>query len=273
MYCLSFEASRISANVSKCVMSSKNLNLNEELFIQNYNYNSIYDSIRILEEKIGNSKLEVLDLKLVTLPFFYVINRIISFGKVLISPELQFYACRIEDEDWLKDKLAKIRKAEEKILRSGKAEKICKINELEGKMLGYPECCIENFVRKKKMRNLGKRVISPEGQIAEEFLSEEYYKVLDSVFLANKDVESVELPLSLFALNFYPCKLSCKKAKRIGEVCMERMEELGKERLFKAGVVAAMCNIMAICIKMKKLSGKNRDYCYFSPEDIIRFLI
>ena len=74
------------------------------------------------------------------------------------------------------------------------------------------------------------------------------------------------IPKSLFAFNFYPCSLKCRSAEKAGEKCKEVLDGRLKG-LFEAGVVAAMCDIEAICVKMGKVKGK--DYVYLSPDEII----
>ncbi len=276
--CLFFEVSRIIANVSKCIMYNPFPELTKETVNEIFTFfdpNDPYSKVEKLEFELSKKleKTEVFGVDLVYIPFFYLVNRIVCLGKVIITPELQFYICKQEDKEWAKNQLKKIRKIEENILKSGNTSKIYKINKIEGNLLGYPKCCVENFVRRKKLRNSGKRITSPEGLIAMEFIENGYHTILDSIFLKKENIMNVKLPLTLFAFNFYPCKLNCKRAEKIGNTCFEKMSEIGMEKLFRAGIVAVMCNVLSMCIKMKIVDGTNRTYSYYSPEKIIKHLI
>ena len=273
---LKFEASRLLAGISKCVMYNPFPELTAEYeakvrTVLQGEIERVYEYIEELEDELRkkSGKFDFGNLSLKFEPFFFLVNRIVCRGSVVISPELQFYLCRDDIARYTK----KIRKTEMKILKSRNPSKIYRINELEGEMLGYPSCCIGNFSRRKRLRNTGKSIKSPEEVVADEFVEMGLHEILDAVFSGKTSLEDVELPKSLFAFNFYPCTIRCRSAEKIGEKCESALEELEMKYLFRAGVVAAMCDILEICIKMKKIEGKNRSYCYERPEEIIKKLI
>jgi hypothetical protein len=279
MLTLRFEASRLLAGVSKCIMYNPFPDLTVEYEMraravvthETGKIENVYASIEELEEELREkvTGFEFSNLEIQVEPFFFLVNRIVSTGRILISPELQFYLCI----DRVSRTLRKIRKAELRVIKSRKPEKICRVNELEGELLGYPDCCISNFSKRKRLRNLGKNVKSPEGEIAEEFVNTGYHLLVDRVFSNRALLKDAELPNSLFTFNFYPCSIKCKKAEKTGERCKNALAEIGEETLFKAGVLSVMCDILKLCIKMKRINGKNRDYCYTNPEEIIRMFI
>ncbi len=279
MLTLAFEASRISAGISECVMSNYTFpecfeyEARVKTAVKVLELEELYSAVSEIEEEIRGKveSVKVFDLELTFEPFFYLVNRIVCLGSVVLTPELQFYACKNPEKVRLK--LNKIRKVEEKVLKTQKAEKIHRINELEGELLGYPECCVKKFSKSKKLRNLGKPVKPPEGEIAEEFLKKGYHETLDRIFRENVSLREVKIPESLFAFNFYPCNIECKRAKAVGKSCKSKLEKFNMGELFMAGVVASMCGILAMCIKMRKINGKGRDYCYTEPEEIMRKLL
>ena len=273
---LKFEASRLLANISKCVMYNPFPELTAEYetkvrMLLHGEIERVYEYIEELEDELRKKagEFEFEDLRLKFEPFFFLVNRIVCRGNVVISPELQFYLCKDDIARYTK----KIRKTELKIVKSGNPSKIYRINELEGEILGYPSCCISNFSKRKRLRNAGKSIKSPEEVVADEFVEMGLHEILDAVFSGKISLRDVELPNSLFAFNFYPCTLKCERAEKIGEKCESVLEELEMGNLFRAGVVAAMCDILEICIKMKKIEGKNRSYCYAKPEEIMKKLI
>ncbi len=273
---LKFEASRLLAGISKCVMYNPFPELTAEYeakvrTVLQGEIERVCEYIEELEDELRkkSGEFEFGNLNLKFEPFFFLVNRIVCRGEVVVSPELQFYLCR----DGIARYTKKIRKTEMKILKSRNPSKIYRINELEGEMLGYPSCCIGNFSKRKRLRNSGKGVRSPEEVVADEFVEVGLYRVLDAVFTGKISLKEAELPNSLFAFNFYPCTINCRRAEKIGERCESALEELGMKNLFRAGVVAAMCDILEICIKMKKIEGKNRSYCYDRSEEIMKKLI
>jgi len=273
---LKFEASRLLANLSKCIMYNPFPELTAEYetkvrLVLSNEIEKVYECIEELEDELREKagEFEFGSLRMKFEPFFFLVDRIVCRGDIVISPELQFYLCKDNITRYTK----KIRKTELKIVKNRNPSKIYKLNELEGEMLGYPSCCISSFSKRKRLRNTGKSVKSPEEVIADEFIEMGLHEVLDAIFAGEVSLKEAKLPDSLFAFNFYPCTLMCKRAGKTGEKCKNALEELQMGNVFKAGVVAAMCDILEICIKMKKIEGKNRSYCYAKPEEIMKKLI
>ncbi len=294
---LIFESSRIFSGNGECViLHPENAEKYEELCrsAEYYSFRAVeayisgglgLNELKLAVDRVENElrcrtgKLVAGDAVFELIPHIFLVNRIVCSGKVELIPEVQIYACpapasendindiKIKRVKNVEKTLEKIRKAEIKAIKTGKTDYVSRINELEGSMLGYPDCCVKEFSRRKKLRNSGKRVKSLEGEIAEEYLKQGLHRILERAF--RDGIEKVEgsIPKTLFALNFYPCSLSCRKAEKVGEECKSFLEEKKYKYLFEAGVLAAMCDIETICVKMGKIKG--RDYIYLSPEAVI----
>ena len=291
MLTLTFESSRIFAGISNCIMLHPANASEFEAFrrtaercasgvLEAYvsgragleELRAAIEKLELdVERKLENVRLNVGGEELRLIPYIFSVNRIVCSGRLEFSPELQFYACKSGEIEDVRKSLKKIRSAELRAIKSGKAEKVSKVNELEGAMLGYPQCCVKEFSRRKRLRNSGKNVRSLEGKIAEEYLKLGLSEALERAF--REGVMSVldSIPSSLFAFNFYPCSLKCKNAEKVGRECRRALEERGFSLLFEAGVIAAMCDLEAICVKMRKIRGKS--FVYLSPEDIISRLL
>ncbi|MEM1579031.1 MAG: DUF483 domain-containing protein [Archaeoglobaceae archaeon] len=122
-------------------------------------------------------------------------------GDLEISPIRFFVVTR--DERFLKA----ISRIEQKILSGAisfqKGRK--KLIKLEGKLFGYPECCVEAYFRSKCELPLETKLIIEcfERGIFEDLLA------------ALKKSETCFFP-QFFTMNFYPCEVGCRRAKRIG---------------------------------------------------------
>ncbi|MEM0202399.1 MAG: DUF483 domain-containing protein [Archaeoglobaceae archaeon] len=80
-----------------------------------------------------------------------------------------------------------------------------KLIKLEGEAFGYPECCIKAYARSKGDFPLETRLI------LECFEFGTFESLIDSL-----KKSEVRLFPQFFTMNFYPCRVDCKRAKRIG---------------------------------------------------------
>ena len=99
------------------------------------------------------------------------------------------------------------------LLESGNSEKaVAFLIEGEGKILGYPKCCIDKvleYEEKKKTSEIRKR------------LSEE--------LVYEREVHLHEYPHTFFTNGFYPCSVNCSAAKKVGmresEILSQKLNE------------------------------------------------
>ena len=143
-------------------------------------------------------------------PKVFFVNRILNSPPFVV--DVNIYISKNDDE------LEKLQNIERKVLKgklsysTGKS----KIIRLEGRMLGYPNCCIENYVEGKET---GK---SAERDLIYECLTKGYFD-----FLLMHCIQSrILFTPSLFTSNFYPCSIECSKAIRIGERIREWLEDI-----------------------------------------------
>jgi len=147
------------------------------------------------------------------------------FDPITLSPSkrISFYICR--DREEALNYLRKIEKLEKKITK----ENIKKIIKIEGKLLGYPKCCIKKF---SKLKVAGR---SPEKDIIIECIEKE---VFYSVLKGYPDPELPEIAYSLFTTNFYPCKIDCERAVEIGKYLTKY------DRRYKYKIVLSVLNLL-----------------------------
>jgi len=110
--------------------------------------------------------------------------------------------------------------------------------ELEGKLLGYPECCIRKFSR---LKVDGK---NPEKKTIVECIERGVFEDLLRSYPEPNQIKS------LFTTNFYPCSLDCKRANEIGE----RLVEYDRNYRFK--IVISIINLMTPVFKIYKFKPK-----------------
>jgi hypothetical protein len=223
------ESARIYAGLSKYVLlqqtfSDTLLNFTPELkyLLQCYlsdeiGVNELYSRIRVIERSIKQeternvlSKLcEKLGLRIH--PKIFFVNRILSTPPLLISVDVYVSKSNGSELDRLQD-------IERKILK-GKVDRTTgrgRIIRLEGKILGYPECCIENYAQGKET---GK---SAERNLVDECLTKGYFDSLLSHYIHSK----ILFTPSLFTSNFYPCSIGCLEAVEIGEKIRDWLADL-----------------------------------------------
>ncbi len=159
------------------------------------------------------------------IPCATILNRI---SKPLVSPGVFFYLCRRERSEEVQQKLSSIREIELEAFNelnesypnspeeadSEWVEKIVSINRMEGELLGYPQCCVSEFI---KSREKGR---NHETEIALQCLQNGDVELALDCFLTPRKVRGVELPNSFyshFTSNFYPCSVECDQAISISK--------------------------------------------------------
>ena len=249
---LFFEVVRILANVAVCVLPQQVFNVNSNnLHLLNTTFSYISRSINLqkfkeeinnVENRISNTlednkiKKELRELGIDVLPFCTIVDKIISSKEMPIFPNVQYYVYKIEEEDSVKKILEKIRKMEIEILNSknikSQLKNRLKIIKLEGELLGYPKCCINEFIKLKKKNILEGYKVTPEKKVIIDLLNskmlEEFQKIIESsLSYFNESL------YSLFSMNFYPCSIACRNAIKVGKICEEYLDNV--ENAFKKG--------------------------------------
>lgn len=174
------------------------------------------------------------------IPSAMILNRI---SKPYLVSEVFFYLCCEDKVRKVNRKLKSIKKIEINVLNSNLVnnipaneealiDSITRINKLEGELLGYPDCCISEFVKNKK------EGFFHETKIALECLRNEEFDVAIDCFLNPEKVKEAELPdffYSHFTSNFYPCKVSCKNAIKTGKANEEYFGEF--KELYRGRII------------------------------------
>jgi len=137
------------------------------------------------------------------------INWIVSSQEPLPSNHLLFYVFRKN----CKKEVMKTLKEIERLEKNPTLENRLRINELEGILLGYPDCCVREFIHLKRLSSLGEALPPETKTVLECIRSGLFAEVLKNF----PEPEIPEIAYSLFTSNFYPCKIGCTKAKRIGK--------------------------------------------------------
>ncbi len=154
--------------------------------------------------------------ELVGLGLDVIVNPIIlsRILKMTMAPDIQVFICRSDCKEELESKLERLRKVELKALRNER--EWAKIVRAEGKILGYPRCCVDKFVR-------GKLKSDPqETYIIAKCIEE---GILNRIYALLKDPSEPEENLFVFfTSNFYPCDVGCEKALNIGMAVKESLE-------------------------------------------------
>lgn len=259
---LFLEVSRIKSGISKCVLPQKvfkaDFSVYEKLNSEFARFmndecgtEELYETAEIIEEIALNSLSPSLtktisELGLQVTPVVVFANRVLT--REALYPEIQFFISKNAAD------LRKLKKIERKILEGelefGKGRD--KLIRIEGEILGYPECCVDNYVESKK-------VFPAESRLILECIE---HGIFDAVLDAFKESQVTSFP-QFFTSNFYPCSVECKRAKRVGL----RVEEwLGEYR--NAFRLWSMVNVLYHLITGYKaskakddLGKKIRNYC------------
>ena len=245
---LFFEVARIVANTSFCVLP-------QQVFTFKFNnlrlLNSIFSYIageidcKKLESEINYIEREAINflkkddlskilhnLDMEVIPFCTIVDRILNSEETPIFPTIYYYVYKKGKRERVEEVLHKIRAFEIEVLSENELEKRLEIVKLEGKLLGYPECCINEFLDLKKRAILNNYSLSPEKktilELLESGLLNKFHELLENI-------DSFEYVYSLFSLNFYPCSIFCKKAIKIGKTCNDHLDK--NNRAYRCGLI------------------------------------
>ena len=161
--------------------------------------------VSVCVQAVFLSKEDVNDLKKMG---YSVISYRWLFDPITFSPtnRLSFYVCKD------RVKALNILKKIEVLERYPTPNNVKKMIMLEGKLLGYPKCCISSFSQKKVKR------LSPEKDVIVDCIKHDIFvEVLESF----PDPNLPEKSYSLFTMNFYPCRIDCKRALDVGKKLVE----------------------------------------------------
>lgn len=223
------EIGRIKAGTTDCVLlqqffSDIVIHATEELYkiLDSQSFDDIGKVEGWIKGKIERSSLYSASREngLEIVPSATILNRI---SEPLISPGVFFYLCDEGKSQKVEKELSYIKETEINTfkelskryansvqeLKGEVVGKVVTINKTEGKLLGYPRCCVSEFIKaKEEGRN-------HETEIALQCLKNNDLEFALDCFLRPHKVKDVELPDSFyshFTSNFYPCSVDCKKA-------------------------------------------------------------
>ncbi len=111
-----------------------------------------------------------------------------------------------------KAKALNILKKIEVLERNPTPNNVKKMITLEGRLLGYPKCCVDSFSRKKV------RGETPEKNVIMDCIK---HGVFAEVLESFPDPNLPEKSFSLFTMNFYPCRVDCRRALDVGRKLVE----------------------------------------------------
>ncbi len=185
------------------------------------------------------------------------VSRILGDSK--ISPMTLFVVTR--DKKFLKA----IQRVENRVLsgelsfQKGRRRLI----ELEGKLFGYPECCVKAYARSKSNIPLETKLI------IECFESGTFKSLLAS--LKNSRIDFFP---QFFTMNFYPCHLECRKAKRVGIKLVKFLGDF--ENAFKLRTMLNALYLLRVAYKSTfyngNLSKKAKEFFNLQDGDVLGML-
>ncbi len=170
---------------------------------------------------------------------YSVLTYMWTFDPITLSPtnRLSFYVCKD------KEKALKLLRRIELLERNPTRNNIKKIIKIEGKLLGYPKCCVERF------SNLKVEGGSPEKEIIRECVESGLFL---EVLKGYPNPELPEEAYSIFTTNFYPCGIDCEKARKIGKSIVEYDER------YRYKIVLSVLNLLPPVFEIYRLEPKTK---------------
>ena len=210
------EVLRIKAGLTDCVLPFHPF----KDIIAKYMLTDDYVEERIEKDiKRSNEYKTLSEMNLDLVVYVTILDRILS--DLVIHPTVLVYVCNASKINKIRKKLKKIKELEMKAIHRRSIEYRLKVNEMEGRLLNYPECCISNFVELKYKSMLG-LASPPETKLVMECLENNLLLKILGLF---KNPDSlVDEIYSLFTSNFYPCSIECSKAMEMGKRYEEFLE-------------------------------------------------
>ncbi|HID43166.1 MAG TPA: DUF483 domain-containing protein [Archaeoglobaceae archaeon] len=275
------EAGRIRAGTTNCVLLQQFFEepsiIARELLSREIGSYDLKKTVRNVENQVKRRIKPTLPYKSLNkagfevLPSAMILNRI---SKPYFACEIFFYLCSKDKTKGVIKKLNRIKKIELNTLNASNLyenpvqeddliKSIIKINRIEGELLGYPECCISEFVKDKAE---GKH---HETKIAMECLQIDEFEVAIDCFLNPDKVKETEFPdffYSHFTQNFYPCSIYCKDAVKIGKTNEEyfgRLRKLYGGRIVLNVLYHLATSYVSYKIMIERNLGINTEYRKF----------
>ncbi len=200
---LFFEISRVKCGVAKCVLPQQVFTF--QFVLQELRANNVERVESKILEHLKNTReyRMVVNSGLKVHPYIAFINRILS--KPTISPDIQFFVHRDCEREFDVMREIEMRALNGSVDFEEARERLVRI---EGKMLGYPECCTESYIRSKR----DKSSLPAESRVILEGIESGLF---DDVLDAFVKSEVISLP-QFFTSGFYPCSVGCRKAAEVG---------------------------------------------------------
>ncbi len=189
---------------------------------------------KLAEMEIRSSEgYEILrEMGLEAIPYPSMLDRVL----MRVVPDFIVYVCRRERKERVEGILRKIRRAEMRAISGSKVHAL-KVLRMEGRLLGYPECCVSSFVR---LKGEG---ISPEARTVELCIEEGLFGTALEIFEKGGGDFPEEL-YSFFTSNFYPCRPGCERAVRIGKAIEDSLDE-GLRVVYRFKIILNVLNVLS----------------------------
>jgi len=184
------------------------------------------------------------DMGLDVIVFQAKVNWVVSSQEPLPSNHLLFY---VFIKNCKKD-VMKTLKEIERLEKNPTLENRLRINELEGILLGYPECCVKEFIHLKMASSLGEAPPPETKTVLECIKSDLFVDVLKNF----PEPEFPEIAYSLFTSNFYPCKIGCIKAKRVGKDYENYLDKYSLA--YRCKIVSNVVNLLVPVFEVYRVS-------------------
>ena len=168
---------------------------------------------------------------------YSVLTYMWTFDPITLSPtnRLSFYVCKD------KEKALKLLRRIELLERNPTKKNVKRIIKIEGKLLGYPKCCVDRF------SNLKVEGGSPEKEIIRECVESGLFL---EILKGYPNPELPEEAYSIFTTNFYPCGIDCGRARKIGKSIVEYDERYGYK------IVLSVLNLLPPVFEIYRLKPK-----------------
>ncbi len=193
---LFLEIARIKCGAARCVLP-------QQIFAPSVKPS---DNVKMTEKEALESLRDTLEYRMVEKlglklrPFVTFVNRILS--RPTVSPNIQFFVhqkCEKEFKRMREIEIAAI----EGFMNFDIARN--RLIEIEGKMFGYPKCCVDGYIT-------GKSSLPAESRLILEGIDSGIFDELLEAFLRS---EIISLP-QFFTSGFYPCSIECRRAVKVG---------------------------------------------------------
>jgi len=228
------EILRVKENVTDCAMPPnpfKGLERYRGIIIENADAARTVAEVEIKSrEEYRRLRDEGLDL----IAYPSVMSRVIPAEPF---PDFIIYVFRRDKRDRIERVLRRIRRFEIRAL-GGSFKHALKVMREEGKLLGYPECCVNHFV---SMKGEGS---PPETEVVRKCIELGFLGKALELFKRKSD-EIPEDFYSFFASNFYPCEPGCRRAVEIGERVERRIVDESMRKFYRFKIVLNVLNILA----------------------------